>query len=174
MGLYRFIVDETRCMNCGACMDLCPSTCIEFTRPTDVNFYGSIMDGSSPKSWMMEKPYLIDQERCTGCGVCVRECPTNAVTVELDPLKPVTARPKPVIIRRERIPQDGYWHPLSEYTREFLKRPAGSPWSAIAGWKPMTKARGVGQTWRTMEPEEKQVASKPKLTPQTVEEENGQ
>lgn len=150
MGLYKFIVDETKCMNCGACMDLCPSTCLEFTRPNDVDFYGSIMNGSSPKDWMMEKPYLIDQERCTGCQICARECPTNAITVELDATKPISARPKPLIIKRARLVDDGYWHPLSEYTREYLKRPVKSPWSAISDWKPMTEARGTKQVWRIM------------------------
>ncbi len=150
MGLYKFIVDETKCMNCGACMDLCPSTCIDFTRPTDTAFWGSVMGGVPPKEWMMEKPYLIDQERCTGCQICVRECPTNAVTVELDQTMPVSARPKPVIIRKERLVDDGRWHPLSEYTREYLKRPVTSMWSGISDWRPTTQSRDVSQVWRSM------------------------
>ncbi|MDE1854128.1 MAG: 4Fe-4S binding protein [Thaumarchaeota archaeon] len=158
MGLYRFVVDETKCMNCGACMDLCPSTCIEFTRPTDVGFYGPVMGGTAPKDWMMEKPYLIDQERCTGCQICVRECPTNAVTVELDPTKPMSARPKPVIIRRERLVDDGTWHPLSEYTREYLKRPVSSMWSGMSDWKPMTESREPARVWRSMKKPKEQTA----------------
>ena len=131
-------------------MDLCPSTCIEFTRPTDTTFWGSATGAVSPKPWMMEKPYLIDQERCTGCQICVRECPTNALTVEVDPAKPASARPRPVIIRRERLVDDGRWHPLSEYTREYLKRPVTSMWSAISEWKPVVESPSPSQVWRSM------------------------
>jgi ferredoxin len=159
------VVDETKCMNCGACMDLCPATCIELTRPVDVSFYGNLFSDHSvdgpeegePKIWMMEKPYLPIQERCTGCQVCVRECPTNAISVESDTSKPSSLRPKPVILRADaakKKEQDGYWHPLSEFTRDYLKRPVRSPWSKIAEWKPMIKERGINETWRTMAEEQ--------------------
>ena len=108
------------------------------------------MGGVPPREWMMEKPYLIDQVRCTGCQICVRECPTNAVSVLPDETKPLSARPRPVIVRRERLVDDGRWHPLSEYTREYLKRPVSSMWSGISDWKPTTEARGVTQVWRGM------------------------
>ena len=166
MGLYKFVVDETKCMNCGACMDLCPSTCIEFTRPADMEFYGAIMEGSRPRDWMMEKPYLIDQDRCTGCQICVRECPTNAIEVALDPSKPASARPKPVIIRRERLVDDGRWHPLSEYTKEYLKRPVTSMWSSISDWRPMTEAPSSAEVWRSMKKKVPEAPGKNAVAPE--------
>lgn len=140
-------------------MDVCPPTCIEFTRADDAGFYGSLFRGDpvdgleegGPKTWMMERPFLPIQERCTGCQVCVRECPTNAITVEPDTSKPASLRPRPVIVRREAIQDDGRWHPLSDFTRDYLKRPVRSPWSAIAEWTPMSRERGVSQTWKSME-----------------------
>jgi NAD-dependent dihydropyrimidine dehydrogenase PreA subunit len=161
MVLYKFVVDETKCMNCGACQDLCPPTAIEFTRAEDMSFYGNLFSGHSvdgieegkPKTWMMEKPYLPIQERCTGCQVCVRECPTNAIIVEPDLSKPASLKPKPVVLSAGSMKgnaEDGYWHPLSEFTKDYLKRPVRSPWSNVAGWKPTVKPRGVNQTWRTM------------------------
>jgi ferredoxin len=155
--LYRFIVDETKCMNCGACMDLCPFTCIEFTRPDDVSFYGGLYSGtpvdefeeSGDKEWMMEKPYVPMQDRCTGCQMCVRECPTNAIVVIPD-AGAMTVRPKPSIVRKDARLDDGTWHPLSELTRDYLKRPVRSPWFGVTDWKPTTKEREVHQTWRSM------------------------
>lgn len=157
--LYKFTVDETKCMNCGACMDLCPFTCVEFTRTQDVQVYGSLFsshpvdlsrDGEA-KDWMMEAPYVPVQERCTGCQVCVRECPTNAIMVERDLTKPSSLKPKPLVQRRELRDEEKYWHPLSEFTRDYLKRPVRSPWSRVAERKPMIEERDVAQTWRSME-----------------------
>lgn len=127
------------------------------------------MGGVSPKEWMMEKPYLIDQERCTGCQICVRECPTNAVSVLLDETKPLSARPRPVIIRRERLVDDGRWHPLSEYTREYLKRPVSSMWSGISDWRPTTEVRGVSQVWRGMKRPEEVKAPPRRAEPKAAE-----
>ena len=30
---YRFQVNETACINCGICMDLCPVRCLDMSRP---------------------------------------------------------------------------------------------------------------------------------------------
>ncbi len=158
MVLYKFGLDETKCMNCGICMDVCPFTCIEFVRSSDLLFYGKLSQPQlvkdnakgKPEMQMMEMPYLPVQERCTGCQVCARECPTKAITIEPDTSKPSTLKPKPVILERKLQDYDG-WHPLSEFTRDYLKRPVRSPWSKVAEWKPTTKEREVYQTWRNME-----------------------
>ena len=31
---FEFVCDYDQCLNCGACMDLCPPRCLDMTRPT--------------------------------------------------------------------------------------------------------------------------------------------
>lgn len=47
---------ETKCIECGTCIDVCPEDAIE-------------MDGS----------ISIDRERCTNCGLCAERCPSDAL-----------------------------------------------------------------------------------------------
>lgn len=56
------VVDETKCigMECRICEEVCKFDAI--------HFYGS---SSVP---------IIDPVKCTGCGECVEECPTRALT----------------------------------------------------------------------------------------------
>lgn len=46
------------CINCGACVDECPTE--------------AISEG--------EERHIIDPELCTDCGACVEACPTEAIT----------------------------------------------------------------------------------------------
>lgn len=52
-------VDETRCVGCGACVDVCPEGAI------------TLQDGIA----------RIDQSLCTGCLKCVGACPDEAFVV---------------------------------------------------------------------------------------------
>ncbi|MDI6644258.1 MAG: 4Fe-4S binding protein [Methanobacteriaceae archaeon] len=52
--------DEEKCIDCGACVSLCPVNAI------------SIKD-----DWAVE----IDNQTCIGCGFCTFSCPTKAINV---------------------------------------------------------------------------------------------
>ena len=53
-------VDKDRCIDCGACVSICPVQAIEMGEDWSVRF---------------------DEDRCVGCGACVRACPMKAVTL---------------------------------------------------------------------------------------------
>ena len=55
------VVDQSICVACGACADVCPREAI------------SIWKGSYS---------VIDDERCIGCGRCAKECPATAIRIE--------------------------------------------------------------------------------------------
>lgn len=70
----QFICNERRCINCGACMDVCPVRCLNLTRPTR----SSVELSGQANEWMIE--FSIQTAKCTGCDVCFVECPTEAIT----------------------------------------------------------------------------------------------
>jgi ferredoxin len=61
------------CQDCvdGACVDVCPKDCILEHRPAD---------GTSE----LPRQLFIDPEECISCGICVPECPWEAITDEGD------------------------------------------------------------------------------------------
>ena len=60
---YRFHVNQTTCINCGICMDLCPVRCLDMSRPAGEGEIGSEGERHSPvpgdwgqRAWMMLVP----------------------------------------------------------------------------------------------------------------------
>ncbi len=52
-------VDSTKCIRCGACASVCPTSSIEVL-DSQVNVL----------------------ESCTNCGTCEKACPVEAITIE--------------------------------------------------------------------------------------------
>lgn len=52
--------DEEKCIDCGACISLCPVKAI-----------------SPEEDWTVE----VDDQLCIGCGFCTFSCPTRAIKV---------------------------------------------------------------------------------------------
>ncbi len=74
---YAVRRDALRCRRCGACAAACHFGAI---RPAGIE-------------------WTLDRSRCTGCGLCVEHCPENALSLYIDPEKPL---PLDVDLVRER------------------------------------------------------------------------
>ncbi len=57
-GALQTVVDESRCIGCGICLDSCPEGAI-----------------------VVDKTAHVDPRRCTGCGRCIDECPQGALSL---------------------------------------------------------------------------------------------
>ena len=56
------IVDEARCVSCGACANVCPKGAIDVWR----GCYA-----------------VVSKESCIGCGLCERTCPGTCIAMEV-------------------------------------------------------------------------------------------
>ena len=94
----------------------------------------------------MERPLQVGE--CIGCGICIRECPPNVMTlVTVDGRGAARGAPGP-----DRAPgrgRPGTWLPLSEVTREALKPEHDSPWGDLFTWKTRSRPK-PWQVWTTM------------------------
>jgi NADPH-dependent glutamate synthase beta subunit-like oxidoreductase/NAD-dependent dihydropyrimidine dehydrogenase PreA subunit len=132
---YRFHVNQTTCINCGICMDLCPVRCLDMSRPAGEGEIGSEVERRSPipgesaqRAWMMLVPVQVTQ--CIGCQVCAQECPTNAITIESSVQEVAFAKRGTVT----HLPPEAGWQPLDAYTRAFPEEPGEAPWGNDHAW----------------------------------------
>jgi NADPH-dependent glutamate synthase beta subunit-like oxidoreductase/NAD-dependent dihydropyrimidine dehydrogenase PreA subunit len=141
---YRIQIENTGCLNCGVCMDVCPVQALDMSRPQRPGVEGAGIFGK-PFNWMMEFPVQVGE--CIGCGICVRECPTHVVMLDgVAGATPLAARQGPISRPAEPTPA---WQPLSEVTRESLKSVRVSPWGDLFQWRTSERPQDW-QVWRSM------------------------
>jgi NADPH-dependent glutamate synthase beta subunit-like oxidoreductase/NAD-dependent dihydropyrimidine dehydrogenase PreA subunit len=141
---YRIQIENTGCLNCGVCMDVCPVQALDMSRPQRPGVEGAGIFGK-PFNWMMEFPVQVGE--CIGCGICVRECPTHVVMLDgVAGATPLAARQGPISRPAEPTPA---WQPLSEVTRESLKSVRVSPWGNLFQWQTSERPQDW-QVWRSM------------------------
>jgi formate hydrogenlyase subunit 6/NADH:ubiquinone oxidoreductase subunit I len=75
-----------QCILCEGCVDICPWYCIFMVSPDAVTESGNVelarhMEGS-------DILFLIDDNACTRCNLCVERCPTGALVQSSTPGKP--------------------------------------------------------------------------------------
>jgi NADPH-dependent glutamate synthase beta subunit-like oxidoreductase/Pyruvate/2-oxoacid:ferredoxin oxidoreductase delta subunit len=142
---YRFQVDQSNCLNCGICMDVCPVHALDMTRTLAPAIESGVgRSSSSGQPWMMEFP--VQSAECIGCELCSVECPTAVITIAAEDA-PTELAPPQGPIRHAPEPRPG-WIPLSAYTTESLREIHSDPWGDLGRWRAVRRPESW-QVWRT-------------------------
>ena len=81
------VFDELRCIECDACIDICPTDCISFTTNGSEDDLRSRLEAPAPE--LTQDLYVSadlptmrvmvkDENVCLHCGLCAERCPTTA------------------------------------------------------------------------------------------------
>jgi NAD-dependent dihydropyrimidine dehydrogenase PreA subunit len=81
------VFDGTRCVLCGGCVDVCPTSCLKIVTLDQLDAepnLGHAIDaalgrGADPSS---NSAILKDEDRCIRCALCEMRCPVAAITME--------------------------------------------------------------------------------------------
>ena len=80
-------IDQSECIQCEGCVDICPWKCIWYLAPGAVD---EAVGADLPRSDGADLPgldpqdnaiFIIDDDVCTRCALCVDRCPTGVITL---------------------------------------------------------------------------------------------
>ncbi len=93
-------IDQSECIMCEGCVDICPWKCIHMVSPTAIeSAMGTEQPGLDPSDQVI---FTIDDDVCTRCALCVDRCPTGVII--LGKLGTPSAAGDP----HQRTPSHGY------------------------------------------------------------------
>jgi formate dehydrogenase (NADP+) beta subunit len=81
------VFDGSRCVLCGGCADVCPTSCLKLVRLADLDG-GTALDAAidatlGPGSDRTEDSAILkDEDRCIRCALCAMRCPADAIVME--------------------------------------------------------------------------------------------
>ncbi len=72
-------LDQSECILCEGCVDICPWKCIHMLDVGIVSEASGIeLPGDDPRDHVV---FVIDEDECTRCALCVNRCPTGVITL---------------------------------------------------------------------------------------------
>ena len=70
-------IDQSECIMCEGCVDIGPWKCIHMVQPQSIaEAAGTELPGIDPSDNVV---FLIDDDVCTRCALCVDRCPTGVI-----------------------------------------------------------------------------------------------
>lgn len=81
------VFDGTRCVLCGGCADVCPTTCLKLVSLAELESTDELR-AAIDAVFGQEAPaaehsaILKDEDRCIRCGLCAIRCPVEAIAME--------------------------------------------------------------------------------------------
>ena len=70
-------IDQSECIMCEGCVDICPWKCIHMLSPETVaEAVNTAEPGVDPDDKVV---FVIDEDVCTRCALCVDRCPTGVI-----------------------------------------------------------------------------------------------
>jgi len=81
------VFDGSRCVLCGGCADVCPTSCLKLVRLSALDggdALGAVIDGTLGDEVDRDENSAIlkDEDRCIRCALCVMRCPADAIVME--------------------------------------------------------------------------------------------
>ena len=72
-------IDESECILCEGCVDICPWKCIHYLSNDAIE--DSINVESPDDSEGAVGFFVVDEEACTRCALCIDRCPTGVISL---------------------------------------------------------------------------------------------
>jgi ferredoxin len=78
------VFDGARCVLCGGCADVCPTSCLKLVPLADLAPSPELdaAFGAAGVDREVDSAILKDEERCIRCALCEARCPVDAITME--------------------------------------------------------------------------------------------